>query len=298
MCQKLRMLWLQVWKIQAVDAHGSLVRPVRREMTMKRIILTAGLLVASGLFAAPRAMFAADTMSSTGTWRITGDVMGTPVNMRCMLTEADSKVSGSCAGAADNYTPHKVSGKVNAGKLEFHFETAMQGNAISVIVTGKLNDDGSKLDGELDVEPMQVNGAFTGVKEPDSGATASSTDAGAPVVVPKAPGAAMSSGTTSGMWKVNGDIQGTPVNMTCTLAEAGGKLSGTCLGASPEDTVPQKLTGDVTAKGVSWKFDTVYQGSPITLTWSGALSPDGAKMSGSMAVTPMGVDGTFTAAKQ
>jgi hypothetical protein len=263
---------------------------------MKRMVWMAGLL--AGTLIVPAVGFAADAASSTGTWRISGDVMGTPVNMRCMLTEADNKVSGTCAGSGDNYTPHKVSGKVNAGKVEFHFETAMQGNAISVIVTGKLNEDGSKIDGELDVEPMQVSGVFTGVKETDS-APAASTDAAAPVVVWKGPAvAAGGPGTTSGMWKVNGDIQGTPVNMTCTLAEAGGKLTGTCLGASPEDTVAQKVAGDVTAKGVSWKFDTVYQGSPITLTWSGALSPDGAKMSGSMAVAPMGLDGTFSAVKQ
>jgi hypothetical protein len=98
-------------------------------------------------------------------------------------------------------------------------------------------------------------------------------------------------------WKVDGDVQGTPVRMTCILSEADHKLTGTCAGAG-DDTTPRKLTGETTETGLSWKFDSAYQGSPITVFMSGSKSADGMKMSGTMSVDPMGADGTFTAVKQ
>ena len=48
---------------------------------------------------------------------------------------------------------------------------------------------------------------------------------------------------------MDGDVQGTPVRLTCVLEEKEHKLSGTCAGAG-EDTTPRKVTGDVTDKGL------------------------------------------------
>ena len=65
-----------------------------------------------------------------------------------------------------------------------------------------------------------------------------------------------------------------------------------------DGTAARKLTGEVTEKGLTWKFDSEYQGTPITISMTGAKSEDGTKMTGTMAVDPMGVDGTFSAVKQ
>jgi hypothetical protein len=235
----------------------------------------------------PGVLLAADPVSTTGQWKIDGDVNGTPVKMVCALTETDHQLSGSCAGAADGFTPHKLAGKVKGQSVEFHFESAMQGNAISVIVSGKLSEDGSKLNGDLDVEPMQVGGAFAGVRVVDG-------DGGTAVAVTATPAAGSS---VAENWKVDGDVQGTPVTMTCAIAEAEKKLSGTCTGAG-QATAPRKLTGEVTEKGLSWHFDSEYEGNPITVSMSATKSVDGTKMNGTIAVAPMGVDGTFVAVKQ
>ena len=85
--------------------------------------------------------------------------------------------------------------------------------------------------------------------------------------------------------------------MTCILSEADHKLTGSCSGAG-DDTKPKMLTGETTEKGLSWKFDSAYQGTPITVYMSGSKSADGTKMSGTMEVDPMGANGTFTAEKQ
>ena len=113
---------------------------------------------------------------------------------------------------------------------------------------------------------------------------------------PAAPAPAQVTPVAGDTWKVTGDVQGTGVYMTCILAEKDHKLTGTCAGAGGE--TPRKLTGDVTDKGLAWKFDSEYQGTPITISMTGAKSEDGTKMTGTMAVDPMGVDGTFSAVKQ
>jgi len=111
-----------------------------------------------------------------------------------------------------------------------------------------------------------------------------------------------SAGTSSaqpiatGNWSINGEIQGTQVTMMCMLAETEHKLAGTCIAGG--DNAPHALTGVTTAKGLGWRFDTAYQGQPITISMNAILDASGSKMKGTLSVAPMGVDGTFVAAKQ
>jgi len=102
---------------------------------------------------------------------------------------------------------------------------------------------------------------------------------------------------STGTWKIDGDVQGTPVVMTCVLTEVEQKIAGTCTGAAG-DMQPRKLVGEVKEQTVSWHFDTVYDGNPITVSLAGKLAEDGTKMSGTIYVDPMQVDGTFSAVKQ
>ena len=222
--------------------------------------------------------------------------MGTPVKMACNLTETDHKLSGTCSGAADNFTPHKLTGKVKARTLEWEFQTYVQGNPISLIVNGTLSDDGSKMNGDLDVEPMGVGGQFTAKRYvEDATGTGAATPAVTPAPAPIASAAV--AGPAGETWKVDGNVQGTQVTMTCLLSEAEHKLTGTCTGAG-EDMTPRPLSGEVTAKGLTWRFDSQYEGNPITVSMSATKNEDGTKMSGTMAVSPMGVDGTFVAVKR
>jgi hypothetical protein len=100
----------------------------------------------------------------------------------------------------------------------------------------------------------------------------------------------------TGTWSINAQVQQTQVQMTCVLTESEHKLAGTC--TAGDDNTPRALTGVTTAKGLGWRFDSAYQGQPITVSMNATIAANGAKMNGTMSVAPMGVEGTFVAAKQ
>ncbi len=101
----------------------------------------------------------------------------------------------------------------------------------------------------------------------------------------------------TGTWKIDGDVQGTPVKLTCVLTQTEGKLGGTCSGADGDKT-ERSITGDSTAKGVTWHFNAEYQGQPITVALTATLNADGNKLTGTIAVAPFDADGTFVGVKQ
>jgi len=296
-----------------------------RENAMKRFACMVLLLLSPGLLpAAP----AADAPSTTGLWKIDGSMMGQPVRMMCALTETKHNLSGVCSGAEDGYAAHKVAGSVKAQKMQFYFQTAIGGNPLTLIVSGTLNEDFTKMDGDLDVEPMAVGGLFSAIKELEhdtasaqANAAAAQTDAAAAQAwaaevqahlatgneAATGAGAAVAGATESnpssaqpiatGTWKIDGNVMGNPVTMTCVLTEAEHKLAGTCSGAG-ESRTPRALTGTATPKGVNWRFDDQFQGQPISFSINATMSANGAKMNGTLSIAPMNVGGDFVATKQ
>jgi hypothetical protein len=263
---------------------------------MKRTACVAILLLSPGiLFVVP----AADAQSISGLWKVDGQVMGTPVRMMCALTETDHKLSGTCSGAEDGFAAHKVAGSVKAQKVEYYFQTAIGGNPITLIVSGTLNEDRSQMEGDLDVEPMAVGGPFAAVREPssDAAATIETATPAASAASEATPPSPTFQPLATGTWKIDGDVQGTPVQLLCVLTEAEHRLTGTCTGAD-ENKTPRALAGTATEKGLGWRFDAEYQGQPITVSISATLAADGARMNGTIAVAPMGAEGTFAAIKQ
>jgi hypothetical protein len=272
--------------------------------SLAMLLLSPALLLLSPttMLAAP----GADAPSMTGLWKVTGDVMGTPVRMMCNLTETNHTLSGVCSGEQDGYAAHKISGSVKARKAEFHFQTAFGGNPLTLIVSGTTNEDMSQMDGGLDVEPMAVGGSFTAVREQEDQASDVDTTPAAPGAVGPAadttqPGSTNSPSqalqpVVSGTWKIDGEVQGTPVKMTCVLSQAEHRLTGTCTGAG-DDTTPRTLAGMIMEGGPGWRFDSQYQGQPITVTMRASLTSD-RKMSGTIAVSPFNAEGTFAGVKQ
>lgn len=293
---------------------------------MKRFACLAILLLSPVLLSTAAAQ--ANAPSITGLWKIEGNMMGQPVRMMCALTETKHNLSGVCSGAQDGYAAHKVAGSVKAQKMQFYFQTAIGGNPLTLIVSGTLNEDSTKMDGDLDVEPMAVGGLFSAVKELEhdsasaqADAAAAQTDAAAAQAwaaeaqadlatgneAASGAGAAVAGATESnpssaqpvatGTWKIDGNVMGNPVTMTCMLIEADHKLAGSCSGAG-EGSTPRALTGTTTPKGVNWRFDSQVQGQPISFSMIATLAADGTKMNGTLSIAPMGVGGTFTAVKQ
>ena len=94
----------------------------------------------------------------------------------------------------------------------------------------------------------------------------------------------------SGSWKLDGHIEGVRINRICTLQQSGQKLDGKCKNATDEVV----LAGEVDGNKVVWKYDVMYDGAKLTLTFSGTL--EAASMKGS--IETMGAKGDFTARKQ
>jgi hypothetical protein len=94
----------------------------------------------------------------------------------------------------------------------------------------------------------------------------------------------------SGNWKVHNSISGSESDQDCTLSQNGKELTGTCKGENGE----VKLTGSVDGNKINWKYDSEYNGTPLTLTYAGTLDDSGA-IKGDVNVDPFGVSGEFTA---
>ncbi len=99
-------------------------------------------------------------------------------------------------------------------------------------------------------------------------------------------------GELTGDWKFTGDVMGTPLDDACKLVHTDAKLAGTCmLSGKQYDT-----SGSVDGKKVSIKHGGEYNGEALTITYTGNLADDGS-ITGSIAIDPMGVDGSFSAKK-
>jgi hypothetical protein len=101
--------------------------------------------------------------------------------------------------------------------------------------------------------------------------------------------------SVAGAWKVTGDIMGYPVDMTCTFAQDGKKLTGACQSAG--ESKATEIAGEVDEKKVTWSLKTQYQGQEITVTFKGALD-EASAFKGDIDVQPLGVGGIFSAKKE
>jgi hypothetical protein len=94
-----------------------------------------------------------------------------------------------------------------------------------------------------------------------------------------------------GTWQIHGSVSDNPVETTCTLATADGKVTGTCLGVNGESTL---VTGTVTGDKMVWSYESVYDGGKIVLHYTGTLLADGT-LAGGILVDPYDAAGDFTA---
>ena len=108
------------------------------------------------------------------------------------------------------------------------------------------------------------------------------------VAVTATPMFALGSAGLTGSYNLHSSIAGTDTDQTCSLSQTDNKLTGSC----KSDTGEVKLTGTVDGKKVTMKFDTEYNGSPLTVTYTGTLD-DSGNVQGDAEVEPMGVTGDF-----
>ena len=97
----------------------------------------------------------------------------------------------------------------------------------------------------------------------------------------------------TGTWTLEQDIAGNASSAPITFKQDGEKLNGTMKGPDAKE-LPVK--GEVKGDKVTWEYGTEYEGNPLTIKFSGTVDASG-KISGAVEVSPMGVEGTFTAKK-
>jgi hypothetical protein len=104
--------------------------------------------------------FAADTVSATGTWIISGNVQGYPITETCILTQAEAKLTGPCKGEKKTYDS---TGTVEGKKITIKHGGEYEGQDLTLTFAGTL-DDAGKLTGAIDVQPLDYAGTFTAIR--------------------------------------------------------------------------------------------------------------------------------------
>lgn len=107
----------------------------------------------------------------------------------------------------------------------------------------------------------------------------------AAVAVSAAPAAA----EVGGKWTVHQSIAGNESESVCVFEQAGANLKGSCDGQAGKI----EITGKVEEAKVNWSFKTEYNGTPLTVVYTGTLAS--GKISGSVSVPEFNADGDFVA---
>jgi hypothetical protein len=94
----------------------------------------------------------------------------------------------------------------------------------------------------------------------------------------------------TGQWSVHNSISGSESDQECKFVQTDNKLAGSCKSNDKE----VQVTGALDGNKVTWKYDSEYNGTPLTLTYTATLD-DSGKIAGSVEVQPFGVSGDFTA---
>jgi len=102
---------------------------------------------------------------------------------------------------------------------------------------------------------------------------------------------AAESPTLTGNWNIHTSIAGNESDQPCKFVFANNKLTGSCKGQDAND-VP--IAGSVDGNKLTWKYESQYNGAPLTMTYTATLDGSG-KISGTVEVQPFAVTGDFTA---
>jgi hypothetical protein len=94
-----------------------------------------------------------------------------------------------------------------------------------------------------------------------------------------------------GKWNVHSSVAGNDSDVVCTFTQKDADLTGTC----KTDDGEKKAIGKVEGTKISFSYNSDYNGTPLTVKYSGTFDSAANKIAGSVSVDPFGVDGDFTA---
>jgi len=224
---------------------------------MQKILLAA--------LAATLSIFTAAAADISGSWTLTGDVVGNAINMKCAFTQDGTKVTGTCGGAMGN---SPTTGTVTDDKVTLQ-HSITQGQTYDLTYSGTLDGTGNTIRGDIAV--MGVTGTFSATKD-------------------AAPKEAAPTGF-GGAWTFTGDVANNPVDMKCAFRRDGDKLTGNCAYKTDGDS---PTTGTVAGDTITFR-NRVAREQTYDLTYTGKLDATGTSMKGEIAVA--GVTGDFSGTK-
>ena len=95
----------------------------------------------------------------------------------------------------------------------------------------------------------------------------------------------------TGNWTLHNSVAGNESDQTCTFVLTDNKLTGSCKSQDNKDLV---VTGTLDGNKLTFKYESEYNGTPLTLSYTATLD-DSGKFAGTVEVDPFGVSGDFTA---
>jgi hypothetical protein len=114
------------------------------------------MMLALSIFALLHVAVPADSI--TGKWVLKGDVVGNPLNTTCDIKQSDAKLTGVCVN--EQGESHAITGEVKDGTITFQHGGDYQGEALTIIYSGKLETP-TRLKGTITVRPFDASGTFT-----------------------------------------------------------------------------------------------------------------------------------------
>ena len=104
---------------------------------------------------------AADSLS--GTWQISGDIIGNPFAEVCTVKQEGTALTGSCT--IEGAQPRALTGEVKDGKVSISHGGDYEGQALTLVYSGTVASP-TEFKGTLTIQPFDVGGAFTATLAP------------------------------------------------------------------------------------------------------------------------------------
>ncbi len=189
---------------------------------------------------------------------------GLDFTLLCVITANGVSVSGPCVSTQG--TPLHTSGHLSETKMRFKYSTDYNGSGVRLDYSGLVQPNGT-VNGT--VNAGSSNGGFNATKLIGSAADHSAT------------------------WKVDVNINDQfKYVLVCTFRSEGERISGPCAVAQGSTL---QASGTADASHLRLAYDTVYEGKPVHVDYTGTLQTDGSLAGAVKAGTAAG---TFTAARQ
>lgn len=123
---------------------------------MKNIIVTLFSLICVS------AALAAD-VNMTGVWKVDSDTVGNVSSTLIPFKQEGTKLTGTMKSPEGQEMA--ITGKVEGKKVTWSYDTEWQGNPLTIVHVGTLDDTGTSITGASEVQPMGVEGSFVATKQ-------------------------------------------------------------------------------------------------------------------------------------